>query len=145
MQPTISITLTFGQDTMMKIPKPGEPGYEDWKKEVRQKAETSEIYSSTHFMVMELLKMRDWAKFSNNAISIDVYNQMNHLMQGLYDNKSNETLMRDVHDAYRALKQEASRIRYESDVAQFNNYNDISKIDKYQIKVKTIKMIKGIK
>ena len=128
-----------------KIPKPGEPGYEDWKKEVRQKAETSEIYSSTHFMVMELLKMRDWARLSNNAISIDVYNQMNHLMQGLYDNKSNETLMRDVHDAYRALKQEASRIRYESDVDQFNNFNDITKIDKYQIKLKTKKMIKGIK
>ena len=58
---------------------------------------------------------------------------------------SNETLMRDVHDAYRALKQEASRIRYESDVDQFNNYNDITKIDKYQIKLKTKKMIKGIK
>jgi hypothetical protein len=128
-----------------KIPKPGEPGYEDWKKEVRQKAESSEVYTSTHFMVMELLKMRDWARLSNNAIDVNVYNQMNHLMQDLYENKANETLMRDVHDAYRALKQEASRIKYESDVAQFNNYNDISKIDKYQIKLKTLKMIKGIK
>ena len=128
-----------------KIPKPGEPGYEDWKKEVRQKAETSEVYTSTHFMVMELLKMRDWARLSNNEIDVDVYNQMNHLMQDLYENKANETLMRDVRDAYRALKQEASRIKYESDVAQFNNYNDISKIDKYQIKLKTLKMIKGIK
>ena len=128
-----------------KIPKPGEPGYEDWKKEVRQKAETSEVYSSTHFMIMELLKMRDWAKVTNNEVDVNVYNQMNRLVQGLYENQSNETLMRDVHDAYRALKQEASRIRYESDVAQFNNYNDISKIDKYQIKLKTKKMIKGIR
>ena len=128
-----------------KIPKPGEPGYEDWKKEVRQKAETSEIYSSTHFMVMELLKMRDWARFTNNDIDVNVYNQMNHLMQGLYENKSNDVLMRDVHNAYRSMKTEASRIKYKSDVDQFNNYNDITKIDKYQIKLKTLKMIKGIK
>jgi hypothetical protein len=128
-----------------KIPKPGEPGYEDWKKEVRFKAEKSEVYNSTHFMVMELLKMRDWSRITNNEISVNVYNQMNHLMQDLYENKANETLTRDVHDAYRALKQEASRIDYKSDVDQFNNYNDISKIDKYQVKLKTLKMIKGIK
>jgi hypothetical protein len=127
----------------LKKPLPGEPGYDAWTKEVRVKAENSVNYATTYNMVIELLKMRDYARLSNNEISVDVYNKMNRLMQGFYDNKRADLSKKDIGIAYKAMREEAMRINYESDVEQFNYLDDIEDVMDGQIEEKTIKLIEG--